>query len=75
MKNAASRISALSRRLNTIGSVRVVLEPKASLLTNPEDQRATIDVFTDISGLCLINNESGWYEGWMIHDLRWEAAA
>jgi len=26
-------------------------------------------VFTDISGLFVINNESGWYEGWMIHDL------
>src|SRR5262249_16843399 len=29
-----------------------------------------IDVFTDISGLFVINNESGWYEGWMIHDMR-----
>src|SRR5262249_4104611 len=25
--------------------------------------------FTAISGLFVINNESGWYEGWMIHDL------
>jgi len=24
-------------------------------------------MFTDISGLFVINNESGWYEGWMIH--------
>ncbi|PYV64221.1 MAG: hypothetical protein DMG97_35510, partial [Acidobacteria bacterium] len=32
--------------------------------------RAFIDVFTDISGLFVINNESGWYEGWMIHDLK-----
>ncbi|MEO6022863.1 MAG: hypothetical protein ABIP64_07070, partial [Burkholderiales bacterium] len=31
---------------------------------------AFIDIFTDISGLFVINNESGWYEGWMIHDLR-----
>src|SRR4029079_11166633 len=28
-----------------------------------------IDIFTDIEGLFVINNESGWYEGWMIHDL------
>jgi hypothetical protein len=26
-------------------------------------------VFTDIANLFVINNESGWYEGWMIHDL------
>ena len=29
-----------------------------------------IDMFTDISGLFVINNESGWYEAWMIHDIR-----
>ena len=56
--------------LPTIGSVRVVLEPKPDLPTDPNDVRAFIDVFTDISGLFVINNESGWYEGWMIHDLR-----
>ena len=37
--------------------------------TDPRDPEAFIDVFTDISGLFVINNESGWYEGWMIHDL------
>ena len=57
-------------QLPTIGSVRVVLEPKAGLPTDPNDVRAAIDLFTDISGLFVINNESGWYEGWMIHDLR-----
>jgi hypothetical protein len=55
--------------LPTIGSVRVVLEPKPGLPTDPNDVRAFIDIFTDISGLFVINNESGWYEGWMIHDL------
>jgi hypothetical protein len=55
--------------LPTVGSVRVVLEPKPGLPTDPNDPRAFIDVFTDISGLFVINNESGWYEGWMIHDL------
>src|SRR5439155_15868503 len=53
----------------TIGSVREVLEPKPDLPTDPNDVRAFIDVFTDIDGLFVINNESGWYEGWMIHDL------
>jgi hypothetical protein len=55
--------------LPTIGAVRVVLEPKPGLPTDPTDPRAFIDVFTDISGLFVINNESGWYEGWMIHDV------
>jgi hypothetical protein len=55
--------------LPTIGAVRLVLEPKPGLPTDPNDVRAFIDVFTDISGLFVINNESGWYEGWMIHDL------
>ncbi|HZE88786.1 MAG TPA: hypothetical protein VE404_04515 [Verrucomicrobiae bacterium] len=54
----------------TLGSVRLVLEPKADLPTDPNDVRAFIDVFTDIDPLFVINNESGWYEGWMIHDLR-----
>jgi hypothetical protein len=55
--------------LPTIGAVRVVLEPKPGLPTDPNDPRAFSDVFTDISPLFVINNESGWYEGWMIHDL------
>jgi hypothetical protein len=55
--------------LPTVGAVRIVLEPKPGLPTDPNDPRAFIDIFTDISGLFVINNESGWYEGWMIHDL------
>jgi hypothetical protein len=55
--------------LPTVGAVRVVLEPKPGLPTDPNDPNAFIDVFTDISPLFVINNESGWYEGWMIHDL------
>jgi hypothetical protein len=55
--------------LPTIGAVRMALEPKPNLPTDPRDVRAFIDVFTDISLLFVINNESGWYEGWMIHDV------
>ena len=55
--------------LPTIGAVRLVLEPKPDLPTDPHDVRAFIDIFTDIDPLFVINNESGWYEGWMIHDL------
>lgn len=55
--------------LPTIASVRMVVEPKPGLPTDPRDPGAFIDIFTDISGLFVINNESGWYEGWMIHDL------
>lgn len=53
----------------TIGAVRLVVEPKEGLPVDPADPGAFIDVFTDISGLFVINNESGWYEGWMIHDV------
>jgi hypothetical protein len=55
--------------LETLGAVRVVLEPKPGLPTDPNDPRAFNDVFTDISPVFVINNESGWYEGWMIHDI------
>jgi hypothetical protein len=61
--------------LPTVGAVRVVLEPKPGLPTDPNSPRAFIDVFTDISPLFVINNESGWYEGWMIHDLTVPAIA
>jgi hypothetical protein len=61
--------------LPTVGAVRVVLEPKPGLPTDPRDPRAFIDIFTDISPLFVINNESGWYEGWMIHDLTVPAVA
>jgi len=55
--------------LPTIGAVRLALEPKPGLPTDPRDPRAFIDVFSDLSNLFVINNESGWYQGWMIHDL------
>jgi hypothetical protein len=55
--------------LSTVGAVRLVLEPKPGLPTDPNDPRAFIDVFTDIDPMFVINNESGWYEGWMIHDI------
>src|SRR6516165_11800728 len=51
--------------LPTVGAVRLVLEPKPGLPTDPNNPRAFNDVFTDISPLFVINNESGWYEGWM----------
>lgn len=61
--------NAANDGLPTIGAVRLVVEPKPGLPTDPNDPRAFIDVFTDISGLFVINNESSWYEGWMIQDI------
>src|SRR5258706_6086717 len=55
--------------LPTLGTVRVILELKPGLPTDPSHPKAFLDVFTDISPLFVINNEGGWYEGWMIHDL------
>src|SRR6516162_1953020 len=66
MQTAANQANCA---LPTKGAVRLVVEPKPGLPTDPNDPRAFIDVFTDVSGLFVINNESGWYEGWMIHDL------
>src|SRR2546428_6166822 len=63
------RGSSLGPTFSRIGAVRVVLEPKPGPPTDPNNPRAFIDVFTDISPLFVINNESGWYEGWMIHDI------
>src|SRR5256886_3844633 len=51
----------------TIGAIRVVVEPKPGMPTDPNDPGAFIDSVTDIAGLFDNNNESGWYEGWMIH--------
>src|SRR5262249_61014453 len=56
--------------LPTIGAIRLVVEPKPGLPTDPRDPGAFIDMFTDVSGLFVINNESGWYEGWMFSDVR-----
>jgi len=61
--------NAANGQERTFGTVREVLEPKPGLPTDPGDIESFIDIFTDISGLFVINNESGWYEGWMIHDL------
>lgn len=61
--------NAANEQLPTLGAVRLVLEPKPGLPTDPNDIESFIDIFTDISGLFVINNESGWYEGWMIHDV------
>ncbi len=54
----------------TIGAVRVVVEPKVGLPTDPNDPGVAVDMFTDVSGLFVINNESGWYEGWIIREIR-----
>jgi len=52
-----------------LGAVRIVLEPKPGLPTDPNKVTAAIDAFTDIVGLPVINNEAGFYEGWYLHDL------
>jgi len=51
--------NAANGGLPTIGAVRVTLEPKPGLPTDPNDPRAFIDIFMDFSGLFVINNESG----------------
>jgi hypothetical protein len=41
---------------------------QARAADHPAGPRAFIDVVTDIDPPFVINNESGWYEGRMIHD-------
>ena len=65
----ATAANAANGGLPTVGAVRLALEPKPGLPTDPDNPGAFIDIFTDISGLFVINNESGWYEGWMIQDI------
>lgn len=50
--------------------VQAVIEPKTGLVCDANDPRSFIDIFTDICGIEVINNESGWYEGWLEHFLR-----
>jgi hypothetical protein len=52
-----------------LGAIRVVLEPKPGKPLDPHNVKAAIDTFADFAGLNVINNESGWYENWMIHDM------
>ena len=52
-----------------LGAVRVVVEPKPGKPLDPNNVKAAIDTFADFAGLNVINNESGWYENWMIHDM------
>jgi hypothetical protein len=66
---APTAANCANRGMDTLGAIRLVVEPKPGLPTDPNDPGAFIDVFTDVSGLFVINNESGWYEGWMIHDI------
>ena len=53
----------------TIGAIRVVIEPLPGRPLDPNNVKAAIDTFADFAGLNVINNESGWYENFMIHDL------
>jgi hypothetical protein len=71
----ATAANAANCGLPTTGAVRVSLEPKPGLPTDPNNPGAFIDMWTDISNLFVINSESGWYEGWMIHDLTVAAVA
>jgi hypothetical protein len=50
-------------------AIRVVLEPKPGLPTDPNNVKAAIDTFTDVVGLPVLNNEANFYEGWYFHDV------
>jgi hypothetical protein len=56
--------------IDAIGTVRAVLEAKEGAPVDPNDPRSFVDIFTDVCGVVVINNESGWYEGWIAHDIK-----
>jgi hypothetical protein len=53
-----------------IGTVRAVLEAEPGAVIDANDPRSRVHIFTDVCGLAPIRNESGWYEGWLVHDVR-----
>jgi hypothetical protein len=73
------RLAQLANRPHTYLPLQVFNEADGAsqlgLPTDPTNPRAFNDVFTDISPLFVINNESGWYEGRMIHDITVPAVA
>ena len=54
--------------LPALGAVRLVLEPKPGLPTDATTPGLHRRLHRNLP-FFVINNESGWYEGWMIHDL------
>src|SRR5258708_33660622 len=69
--NDAVQLSATGGNcgLPTLATVHVVIELNTRLATDPNDPKAFLDVFTDISPLFLITNKTGWYQDWMIPNL------
>jgi hypothetical protein len=64
LQRRPTRVAAFRRESPACPSAR-----QPGLPTDPNDPGSFIDIFTDIDPLFVINNEPGWYEGWMIHDV------
>ncbi|MDP2345318.1 MAG: hypothetical protein Q8O67_30520 [Deltaproteobacteria bacterium] len=52
-----------------IGTIRAVIEPNSDGVVDAADPHSRVELFTDVCGVAVINNESGWYEGWLISDV------
>lgn len=55
---------------SAIGTVRLVVEVPAHGYPDLADPATKVDYFTDVCGVQPIESESGWYEGWLVHDLK-----
>lgn len=75
ISDTARRTATGAFGVPTIGATRVVLTLRDSGAGDIADPRTEANIFTDVAGLIPINNESGWYEGWLVHDLRVPVAA
>ncbi|MDB6033736.1 MAG: hypothetical protein JWM16_4074 [Verrucomicrobiales bacterium] len=57
--------------LGPIGAVRIlqITSTNTTNVASNSNDPGCFDFFTDVAGIGPIQNESGWYEGWLIHDL------
>jgi hypothetical protein len=55
---------------DAIGTVRAIVEVPARGHPDLGDPETKVDYFTDVCGVQPVQSESGWYEGWLVHDLK-----
>ncbi len=64
-----TRVPGFTDRFTT-GAVRVIISPEPGRPMDPNDVRAKIDLYLDMVAVLTVNNESGWYEAWLMHDIK-----
>lgn len=52
------------------GTVRVIISPDPNSTFDPNSPAATIDIYVDAVAILTVSNEAGWYESWLMHDIK-----